>query len=123
MTIGRECSAPRWGGVAQGSNSESPTKPQELSDCDFRPVQDHAGLTGNATGTSERIDTRLTQPAAAMFAGCSGYYFNAENVRLRLEVAAYQLPRLLECELDPDEREAIDPTMRGYVKRDMEAAR
>lgn len=103
MTIGRECSAPRWGGVAQGSNSESPTKPQELSDCDFRHVQDHAALSVNDSGTPERIDTRLTQPTPEMFAS-----------RSLLRVAAVQLPRL-----DPEDRAALLP----FVKRDMEACR
>lgn len=86
------------------------------------------GTTKTATGQGVVVDfvSQKTVGIRGNPSGLShstGHHFSPESVRSRLEVAAVQLPRLLGCELDPDEREAIDPTLRGYVKRDIEAAR
>lgn len=61
----------RWGGVARGSDSESRAKPQEQSACDLVALQVRAGSSVNDTGTCEKSDTGLTQPAVGLFAECS----------------------------------------------------
>lgn len=60
--------APRWGGVARRSDSESREKSQELCDCDLRTMHVRASSSVNGTGTREKIDTLLTQAGGDLFA-------------------------------------------------------
>lgn len=61
----------RWGGVAHAPDSESQQKPQELSGSDSAALQVRESSDVNATGTCEKSGTRLTRPAAGLFAECS----------------------------------------------------
>jgi len=67
MTIGNDCNAPRWGGVARRSDSESRSKPQEIRGSDFRTLQVRARSSVNVSRTFKNGDTPLTQPVADLF--------------------------------------------------------